>query len=168
MASLTIELPYRPNPKQADFHGLSAKYRGFCGGWGNGKTSAGCAEFFIRLMEYPGTNSIIARKTRPELKSTTWDMLLYGDPGPGKNGFVPWHGIPQEVIKIHNRSDLYVELNNGSKIHGLPMDDPKKLENYNLGLFMIDQAEEVEEDIFLKFHGRLRQHNSPREGLLLF
>jgi hypothetical protein len=77
-------------------------------------------------------------------------------------------GIPKEVIKTHNRSDLYIELYNGSKIHGLPLDDPKKLENYNLGLFMIDQAEEVEEDIFLKFHGRLRQHRCPREGILLF
>jgi hypothetical protein len=68
----------------------------------------------------------------------------------------------------YNKSDLYVELFNGSKIHGLPLDDPKKIENYNLGLFWIDQAEEVEEDIFLKFQGRLRQHRAPREGLLTF
>jgi hypothetical protein len=49
----------------------------------------------------------------------------------------------------------------------LPLDDPKKLENMNLGLFLIDQAEEIEEDIFLKFQGRLRQHHSPREGIVL-
>lgn len=159
----TVNLPYMPNPKQQQFHGLTAKYRGFCGGWGNGKTSGGCAEFFVRLMEYPGTNSIVARKTRPELRTTTWDMLVNGDTQP-----TGWRGIPKEVIKQYNRSELYIEFHNGSKIHGLPLDDPKKLENYNLGLFMIDQAEEIEEDIFLKFHGRLRQHNAPREGLLLF
>jgi hypothetical protein len=61
-----------------------------------------------------------------------------------------------------------MELVNGSTIHGLPLDDPKKIENYNLGLFWIDQAEEIEEDIFLKFHGRLRQHQAPREGILSF
>jgi hypothetical protein len=33
---------------------------------------------------------------------------------------------------------------------------------------MIDQAEETDEEIFFKFHGRLRQVNAPREGLLLF
>jgi phage terminase large subunit len=160
---VNVQLSYKPNLKQQQFHGLTAKYRGFCGGWGNGKTSGGCAEFFLRLIEYPGTNSIIARKTRPELRATTWDMLVNGDTSPGG-----WEGIPKVCIKTINKSDLFIELWNGSKVHGLPLDDPKKLENFNLGLFMIDQAEEVEEDVLLKFHGRLRQHNSPREGLLLF
>lgn len=160
----TIELQYDPNLKQQQAHALKSKYRGFCGGWGNGKTTWGCVEFFLRLMEYPGTNSIIARKTRPELKSTTWDMWVNGDTTQDTG----WHGVPKEVIKKYNQSDLYMELRNGSKIHGLPLDDPKKIENYNLGLFWIDQAEEVEEDIFLKFHGRLRQHKTPREGLLTF
>jgi len=163
MSTVQIVLPYTPNPKQADFHGLAAKYRGFCGGWGNGKTSAGCAEFFIRLMEYPGTRSVVGRKTRPELRSTTWDMLLRGDVH--ETG---WRGIPKEVIKAYNKSDLYVELQNGSTIQGLPLDDPKKLENYNLGLYLVDQGEEVEEEFFIKFQGRLRQHGSPREGLWLF
>lgn len=159
---LTIDAHYVPMPKQAQAHGLSAKYRGFVGGWGNGKTSWGCAEFFMSLMEFPRTNSIVARKTRPELKSTTWDMLVNGDTSQ-PNG---WHGIPKEVIATYNKSDLYIELRNGSKIWGLPLDDPKKIENYNLGLFWIDQAEEIEEDIFLKFQGRLRQLKAPREGLL--
>jgi hypothetical protein len=163
MAEKVVTLAYEPNPKQELFHGLTAKYRGFCGGWGNGKTTAGCVETFLRLMEFPNTECIIARKTRPELKSTTWRMWADGDTQP--HG---WHGVPKEVIRRHVRSDLYMELINGSVIHGLPLDDPKKLENYNLGFFWIDQAEEVEEDIFLKFHGRLRQFQAPREGLLTF
>lgn len=163
MSSVSIDIPYRPNEKQNAFHGLKAKYRGFCGGWGNGKTTGGCVEFFLRLMEFPGTNAIVSRKTRPELKSTTWDMLVNGD-----TQDTGWHGIPKQVIRLYNKSDLYLELVNGSRIHGLPLDDPKKLENYNLGLFMIDQAEEVEEDVLLKIHGRLRQHNAPREGIFLF
>jgi hypothetical protein len=158
-----VTITYQPNPKQAEFHKLAAKYRGFCGGWGNGKTSGGCAEFFTRLVEFPGTNSIVARKTRPELRTTTWAMLVDGDVNP-----TGWRGIPKEVIETYNRSDLYIKLRNGSQIHGLPLDDPKKLENYNLGLFMIDQAEECSEEVLLKIHGRLRQHNSPREGLWLF
>ena len=158
-----VEIKYSPMPKQQLAHKLKAKYRGFCGGWGNGKTSWGCAETFVRLMEFPETECIIARKTRPELKATTWKMWVTGDTQPEG-----WHGVPKECIRVYNRSDLYMELVNGSTIHGLPLDDPKKIENYNLGFFWIDQAEEVEEDIFLKFHGRLRQHESPREGLLTF
>ena len=159
-----IHVSYTPQPKQSKAHGLTAKYRGFCGGWGNGKTSWGCAETFIRLHEYPGTRAIVARKTRPELKSTTWDMLLNGDKGHPTS----WHGIPRQMIANINRSDLVIEFHNGSIIYGLPLDDPAKLENYNLGFFWIDQAEEIEEDIFLKFHGRLRQLVGPREGILTF
>jgi len=158
-----IKVEYEPNPKQGEAHALTAKYRGFCGGWGNGKTTWGCVEFFYRLIEFPGTNSIISRKTRPELRSTTWDMWINGDESPGG-----WHGVPKACIKQYNKSDLYMELVNGSRIHGLPLDDPKKLENYNIGLFWVDQAEEVEEDILLKFRGRLRQQNTCREGLFTF
>lgn len=158
-----VSLDYKANPKQRVFHGMQAKYRGFCGGWGNGKTTAGCVETFMRLMEFPKTECIIARKTRPELKATTWKMFMQGDTS--KDG---WHGVPKECIKLYNRSDLYLELVNGSVVHGVPLDDPAKLENYNLGLFWVDQAEEIEEDIFLKFHGRLRQQEAPREGLLTF
>lgn len=157
-----LKIPYRPMPKQAKAHALDAKYRSFVGGWGNGKTSWGCVETVATLHEYPGTTAIVARKTRPELKSTTWEMLLHGDPGHPHS----WQGIPKEIIKTYNKSDLYIEFRNGSKIHGLPLDDPAKLENYNLGFFWIDQAEEIDEETFLKFHGRLRQRRGPREGIL--
>jgi phage terminase large subunit len=163
--SVKIQVGYErgPNPKQHEFHTLNAKYRSFVGGWGNGKTSAGCVEFVTLLLEYPGTEGIVARKTRPELRATTWKMLLEGDTSPGG-----WKGIPKALIAEYNKSDLYVRLINGSYFHGLPLDDPKKIENFNLGLFLIDQCEEIEEDIFLKFHGRLRQHDSPREGIVLW
>jgi phage terminase large subunit len=49
-----------------------------------------------------------------------------------------------------------------------PLDDPKKLTNINLGWFLIDQAEEVAEDMFLMLIGRLRQRNAPRKGMVLF
>ena len=168
-STLTLKIPYAPLPKQSEAHSLAAKYRGFCGGWGNGKTSWGCVETFTTLMEYPGTNCIIARKTRPELKATTWEMFLHGDPGQPTG----WQGIPRQLIRSLNKADLYLELQTPnphltSKVWGLPLDDPSKLENYNLGFFWIDQAEEVEEDIFLKFHGRLRQVHAPREGILTF
>src|SRR5262245_35877102 len=164
---LELDLPYSPLPKQAEAHQINAKYRSFCGGWGNGKTSWGCVETFTTLMEYPGTNCIIARKTRPELKATTWEMFIHGDPSQPTG----WHGIPQALIKSLNKTELYLELitpdpTRTSKVWGLPLDDPAKLENFNLGFFWIDQAEEVEEDIFLKFHGRLRQLGAPREGIL--
>lgn len=158
-----INIPYKPKPKQAEFHALSAKYRLFIGGWGNGKTSGGCAEAFALAMEYPGCTGLILRKTRPELKATTEDQFLNGGGGPEGD----WTGVPQELIRKHNKTDNFLELINGSKIHFWPADEPGKLSNLNLGWFLLDQAEEVPEEIFQMLIGRLRQARSPRCGILL-
>lgn len=157
-----IHIGYGPLPKQQEAHALSYKYRAFCGGWGNGKTSWGCAEMFMLLHEFPGTNALMLRSTRPELRSTSWDMFLNGD---GSDEPTRWPGIPRETLAKNNISDLYLEFRNGSKVWGLPCDDPKKLENYNLGLFWMDQAEEVPQEYALKLQGRLRQKSGPRMGL---
>jgi phage terminase large subunit len=160
-----VKLAYDPLPKQAEFHGSGAKYRAFGGGFGNGKSSAGCAEAFFLSMEYPGTVGLIARKTRPELKSTTQDVFFHGGGGVVETD---WTGCPQELIRSFNKTEGKLTLINGSVIHFWPLDDPDKLTNLNLGWYMIDQAEEVPEDMFLMLNGRLRRRNSPRCGLILF
>lgn len=160
-----IRLKYRPLPKQAQFHGTNAKYRFFGGGFGNGKTVAGCVEAFALAMEYPGSHGLICRKTRPELKATTMETWWNGG---GGNPDTDWSGCPQEVIKSHNKSDHKITLINGSIIHYWPLDDPGKLTNLNLGWFLIDQAEETTEEMFMMLCGRLRQMNAPRMGICLF
>jgi phage terminase large subunit len=162
---ISVDINYDPLPKQKEFHGNSSKYRFFGGGFGNGKTSAGCVEAFLLAMEYPGSVGLIARKTRPELVSTTMHTFLEGG---GGNPETDWPGIPQELIRSHNKSQSKITLINGSIIWYWPLDDPKKLTNINLGWFMIDQAEEVPEEMFMMLQGRLRQRNGPRKGLILF
>jgi hypothetical protein len=76
-----IRLNYSPLPKQAEFHASDARFRFFGGGWGNGKTSAGCVEAFSLAMEYPGSMGLICRKTRPELKATTQHQFFHGGGG---------------------------------------------------------------------------------------
>lgn len=160
-----IKLNYTPLPKQQEFHGNADKYRAFGGGFGNGKTSAGCFEAFALSMEYPGTVGIIARKTRPELKSTTQDVFFNG--GGGDPG-LDWTGCPQEVIRTFNKTEGKLTFINGSVIYFIPLDEPQKLTNLNLGWYLIDQAEEVPEDMFLMLNGRLRRRGSPRKGMILF
>lgn len=159
-----IKLSYKPLPKQREFHGLSAKYRLFTGGWGNGKTSAGCVEAFSLALEYPGSVGLICRKTRPELKATTLHQFFNGGGGDPNSD---WTGCPQEVIRSFNKTEQKLTLINGSIIHFWPLDEPEKLSNLNLGWFLIDQCEEVSEEMFLMLRGRLRQQNAPRMGLLL-
>jgi hypothetical protein len=161
-----LTLTYKPLPKQGKFHGANAKYRAFGGGFGNGKTSAGCVEALALSLEYPGTEGVICRKTRPELLATTMDVFFNGGGGDPDAG--DFTGCPQELIRSHNKSQSKVTLVNGSIIHYWPLDDPTKLTNLNLGWFLIDQAEEVSEEMFLMLKGRLRRKRSPRKGMLLF
>jgi phage terminase large subunit len=164
--AVEIKLPYQPLPKQSEFHGSNAKYRAFGGGFGNGKTSGGCFEAFMLSMEYPGTEGLIARKTRPELKATTQNVFFKGGGGDPDRG--DWTGCPPELIRKFNKTEGRLELINGSVIHFWPLDEPEKLTNLNLGWYLVDQAEEVAEDMFLMLNGRLRRRRSPRKGMLLF
>jgi phage terminase large subunit len=163
---VVINMSYSALPKQAEFHGSNAKYRFFGGGFGNGKTSAGVAEALALSIEYPGTVGVIMRKTRPELLATT--MLTFWEGGGGDPDSGDFTGCPQELVKSHNKSQSKIELINGSIIYYWPLDDAKKLTNINLGWFLIDQAEEIGEEMFLMLKGRLRRKRSPRKGMLLF
>jgi phage terminase large subunit len=160
-----IRLNYTPLPKQRAFHGNPAKYRFFGGGWGNGKTSAGCGEAFALAVEFPGCTGLVARKTRPELRATTQHQFFNGGGGRIETD---WTGIPKQLIRGWNKTEQRLELINGSIIHFWPLDDPDKLSNLNLGWFLIDQGEEVAEDMFQMLKGRLRQQNAPRCGIILF
>lgn len=160
-----IKLKYRPMEKQAEFHGMSRKFRFFVGGWGNGKTSAGCVEALSLALEYPGSTGLIARKTRGELKATTQHHFFHGGGGDPNSG--DYTGCPAPLIKKFNKTEGRLELVNGSVIHFWPLDEPEKLSNINLGWFLIDQAEEVPEDMFLMLRGRLRQKVAPRCGICL-
>lgn len=162
---IEIDLKYKPLPKQAEFHGMSKKYRFFVGGWGNGKTSAGCAEALMLSLEYPGTVGLIARRTRPELKATTQKVFFEGGGGDPDRG--DYEGCPEELISKFNKTDQLLTLVNGSQIHFWPLDDPGKLSNLNLGWFMIDQGEEIPEEMFQMLQGRLRRMDSPRCGIVL-
>jgi hypothetical protein len=165
-APLKLEIKYTPMPKQNQFHGANGKYRFFGGGFGNGKTSAGCAEALFLALEYPGSTGLIARKTRPELIATTMHTFFNGGGGDPDSG--DFTGVPQELIRQHNKSQSKITLINGSIIWYWPLDDPDKLTNLNLGWFLIDQGEEVPEEMFMMLQGRLRQRNAPRKGMVLF
>jgi len=161
---IDINISYRPLPKQEEFHGMRKKFRFFVGGWGNGKTSAGVVEALMLAIEHPGSTGLICRKTRPELKATTQHHFFNGG---GGDRVGDYEGCPKELIRTFNKTEGKLELINGSVIHFWPLDEPQKLSNMNLGWFLVDQAEEVPEEMFIMLRGRLRQRNAPRCGLIL-
>lgn len=134
--------PYEPLPKQIEFHAEPAKYRAYVGGFGSGKTLCGCAEALALSLDYPGNVGLIGRKSYKELKATTQAEFL--------------RICPPELIKTFNKTDGDLVLKNGSKILFWNLQDIHTFRSLNLGWFYLDEASEIEEDVFLTLKGRLR------------
>src|ERR1019366_9343669 len=69
-----VTLAYAPFPKQQQFHASSAKYRLFGGAAGPGKSKALLMEAILQAHEYSGANTLLLRRTFPELEQS---LLLY-------------------------------------------------------------------------------------------
>ncbi len=93
-------LPYKPFPKQQEFHGCEAKYRLFGGAAGPGKTTALLMEATLQAYEHPGADTLLLRRTFPELESS---LLLQFR-----------RDIPRELYESFNDSKHVVTWRNGS------------------------------------------------------
>ena len=85
---------YQPWPKQIAFHASNAKYRLEVGGYGSGKSLPLLWEAIFHALEYPGSESIILRKTIPDLKRTVISKFL--------------SEIPKEIYDYYHETDKIV------------------------------------------------------------
>ncbi|MDE3109548.1 MAG: terminase family protein [Acidobacteriota bacterium] len=93
-------LPYAPFPKQQEFHASAAKYRLFGGAAGPGKSKALLMEAILQANECSGANTLLLRRTFPELEQS---LLLYFR-----------RDIPRELYTSFNDSKHVVTWRNGS------------------------------------------------------
>lgn len=142
-----------PTPKQSEFITSNKKFSCFSGGFGNGKTTAGCLRGLV-LSSYPGNFGLVGRNTYIELRDTTRRSFFelcppeFYDPAQGGE----WR-----------KSENLLHLVNGSEVIFRHLDQisEKELLSLNLGWFYIDQAEEVSEKVFLILQSRLRLNKVP-------
>lgn len=92
-----ISQVYVPFPKQELFHKSTAPYRLGIGGFGSGKSLSLLWEAIFHCLEYPGSNSLLLRKTIPDLKRTVIDQFL--------------SKIPREIYQSYNQTDHIVFFN---------------------------------------------------------
>src|SRR6185437_6611390 len=71
---LRLELPYKPFAKQDEFHKCEAKYKLFGGAAGPGKSKALLMEAIVKAWKFPNVNTLLLRRTFPELEGS---LLLY-------------------------------------------------------------------------------------------
>jgi hypothetical protein len=99
-AKLLASRCYEPFPRQRDFHESSAKYRLFGGAAGPGKTKALLWEAILQANEVAGCDTLLLRRTFPELESS---LITYFR-----------RDVPREFYKSYNESKHIVTWNNGS------------------------------------------------------
>jgi len=148
-------------PQQDEFVFSNARFCAFFGGFGNGKTLAGCIKALRLSMEYPGNVGVMGRLSQPQLRATT------------RKTFFELLGCNEDIVAAHplvskfNKVENLLRFSNGSEILFRHLDTPSDLLSLNLGWFYVDQAEEISENMFLILQSRLRLEGVPvRQGFL--
>jgi len=95
-----VDLAYTPFPKQQEFHASPAKYRLFGGAAGPGKSKALLMEAILQAQEHAGANTLLLRRTFPELEQS---LLLYFR-----------RDVPRELYRNFQESKHIVTWWNGS------------------------------------------------------
>ncbi|MFZ0087809.1 MAG: phage terminase large subunit [Candidatus Acidiferrales bacterium] len=95
-----LRLDYDPFPKQEQFHLSKAKYRLFGGAAGPGKSKALLMEAVMQAQWNPGANTLLLRRTFPEMEAS---LLHYFR-----------RDIPRGLYRSFNESKHLVEWTNGS------------------------------------------------------
>jgi hypothetical protein len=99
---LSLRLPdcYRPFDRQRNFHESRAKYRLFGGAAGPGKTKALLWEAILQANEVAGCDTLLLRRTYPELESSLLAQFR--------------RDVPRKFYKSYNESKHVVTWLNGS------------------------------------------------------
>ncbi|HXC48390.1 MAG TPA: hypothetical protein VNU20_08855 [Candidatus Sulfotelmatobacter sp.] len=98
--TLAIRNWYRPFAQQKLFHESRAKYRLFGGAAGPGKSKALLAEAIGQALEVAGSDTLLLRRTFPELESS---LLTYFR-----------RDVPRDSYRSYNEAKHVVTWNNGS------------------------------------------------------
>lgn len=109
----------------------------------SGKTFAACMELRQCALESPGSVWVVGRKLLPALKDSVWRDLL--------------SVLPSEIVKSYNKTAMIITLRNGSEFWGRPLYDAEIFKSYQISGFMIEEANEVDKEIYDRLKDRMRQ-----------
>lgn len=126
------------------------------GGAGSGKSFFGVQKTVIKCLKYK-RKVLVVRKVGATLKSSIW--ALFGEILSGIGG----------AVKSVNKSDLIIELVNGSQIIFKGLDDPEKIKSIQgITDILIEEATELTLDDFTQLNLRLRSNEPYNQITLMF
>lgn len=143
-------IKYEPLPSQRLFHNSAARFKGFSGPIGSGKSQALCQEALKLTYLNPGRTGLIGAPTYPMLRDATQATLFE---------ILDGNGIPYE----HNKAENTLLLKETrSKILFRPVDEFERLRGTNLAWFGLDELTYTQEAAWLRLEGRLRDPKAAR------
>jgi len=141
---------HSPLPSQQKFHDSTARFKGFSGPIGSGKSQALCQEAIRLSYQNPGRTGLIGAPTYPMLRDSTLASLT-------------------EILET---SELPFDLNKGdnvltmrdtsSRILLRSMEEFDRLRGTNLAWFGLDELTYTQEGAWLRLEGRLRDPKAKR------
>jgi hypothetical protein len=144
------EITYDPLPSQKAFHECPARFKGFSGPVGSGKSQALCQEAIRLAYQNPGRTGLLGAPTYAMLRDATQAALfeILGE-----------NEIPYE----HNKSESILILKDSkSTILFRSMEDYERLRGPNLAWFGLDELTYTPEEAWNRLEGRLRDPKAPR------
>ena len=148
--SITREIKYDPLPSQKLFHDCPARFKGFSGPVGSGKSQALCQEAVRLAYQNPGRMGLLGAPTYPMLRDATQAALFE---------ILNENQIPFE----HNKGENTVILSDSkSKILFRSMEEYERLRGTNLAWFGLDELTYTPEEAWTRLEGRLRDPKAQR------
>jgi len=143
-------IKYSPLPSQKKFHDSTARFKGFSGPIGSGKSAALCQEAIRLSYQNPGRTGLIGSPTYPMLRDSTLLALLET---------LNDNEIPFEL----NKADFVLTMKDtGSRILLRAVDEFERLRGTNLAWFGLDELTYTMEGAWLRLEGRLRDPKATR------
>jgi hypothetical protein len=143
-------IEYASLPSQMKFHRSQARFKGFSGPIGSGKSQALCQEAIRLTYLNPGRMGLIGAPTYPMLRDATQVAFLE---------VLLRNAIPFELNKSNQ---TLVMKDTGSKVIFRAVGDFDRLRGTNLAWFGIDELTYTKEEAWLRLEGRLRDPKASR------
>jgi Terminase RNaseH-like domain len=141
---LKRRIAYTPLISQTKFHSSTARFKGYSGSIGSGKSQALCQEAIRLSYQNAGRTGLIGAPTYPMLRDATLTALT---------DVLTRNEIPFD----HNKGEnVLTMIDTGSKILLRSLDEFERLRGTNLAWFGVDELTYTQEGAWLRLEGRLR------------
>jgi Terminase large subunit, T4likevirus-type, N-terminal len=141
---------YKPLPTQRLFHLSAARFKGYSGPVGSGKSQALCQEAIRLAYQNPGRTGLVGAPTFPMLRGATQATLLE---------VMEENEIPFEWNKSENNLTF---TDSGSRILLRAVEEYERLRGTNLAWFCVDELTYTAQEVWTRLEARLRDPKATR------